>query len=423
MDPIYREKLAYSLGKFLDETYRGEGRSYNSVHVNVPVDLDHKDIKETLATLDPEDFLSQAIRYYQHCSLDPKSHQDENRLIEIKERLDEKFGEYLLENNLLKYTAQKNWLEEAIKIPTHGSRRRRGWRYWQERDEPTTEVPDEKPRAQLKYTIDREMEELTGVQKQSRPKDMELLTLCPGTIERSFLLLKPFDYTERYSLHYILLRKYSGDKNMTHMKADREARIRLEDYKAEHFERMCEESRQLSQWEEREKVRDWKYWKEIEHNPDDLISEDDLSSEDDWPEELEPEEEGYQDNESEGEESGGEESEDDGSESDETGGDGASNSAGMDIDLPEPTSENLATQISVLQISGKKSNGEGGGVTKTAKKRPFDDSDDTDDAAASGYKRTKVDDNAVASGYKPEKVENWRKRFDKYGWIEARLLD
>ncbi|KAF5707749.1 hypothetical protein FMUND_10967 [Fusarium mundagurra] len=408
MDPIYREKLAYSLGKFLNQTYRGEGRSYNSVHVNVPVDLDHENIKEALAVLDPEDFLSQAIRYYQHCSLNPKDHQDERRLVEIMERLDEKYGKFLKESNLLEYTAQKDWLEEAIKIPTHGSSRR-GWRYWHQRDKPTTETPDEKPRAQLKHTIDSEMEELTSVQQQSRPKDMELLTFCPATIERSFSLLKPFDYTERYSLHYILLRKYSGDENMTHREAEREARIRLDDYKAEHFERMCEESRQLSEWEEREKVRDWKYWKKIERNPDDFISEDDLTSEDDVSEAGEPEEEGCEDDGSEDEESEDEESEvegseDDGSESDESEGDGASASAGMDIDLPEPTSEDLTTQISVLQISGKKSNGEGGGV-KAVKKRPFDDIDDTDDAAASGYKRVKV--------------EQWRERFDKYGWMRV----
>ncbi|KAG5762207.1 hypothetical protein H9Q72_009688 [Fusarium xylarioides] len=406
MDPIYREKLAYSLGKFLNQTYQGEGRSYNSVHVNVPVDLDHGNIKETLAVLDPEDFLSQAIRYYQHCSLDPKDHQDERRLVEIMERLDEKYGNFLKDSNLLEYTAQGDWLEEAIKIQTHGASRR-GWRYWHQRDKPTTETPDEKPRAQLIYTIDSEMEELTGVQQQARRKDVELLTFCPATIERSFSLLKPFDYTERYSLHYILLRKYSGGGNMTHLKADREARIRLDDYKAEHFERMCEESRQLSEWEEREKVRDWKYWKKIERNPDDFISEDDFTSEDDVSEAGEPEEEGCEDDGSEDEESEGERSEDDGPESDESGGDGASTSAGMDIDLPEPTSEDLTTQISVLRISGTKSYSEGGGVTNTAKKRSFDDIDDNNDAAVSGYKRAKI--------------EPWRERFDKYGWI--RVLD
>ncbi|KAF5675572.1 hypothetical protein FDENT_9707 [Fusarium denticulatum] len=376
MDPISRKKLAYSLSKFLNQTYCGEGgRTYNSIHVHVPVELDHENSKETLAVLDPEDFLSQAIRYYQHCRLDPRSHKDERRLIEIKERLDDKYGGFLKENKLLKYTAQRDWLEEAIKFPTHESKRG-GWRYRYQRDKPAAETPDEKPRVQLKCTIDSEMEELTA------------------TIESSFSLLKPFDYTERYSLHYIIFRKYSGDENMTHLKAEREARIRLDEYKAEHFERMCEESRQLSEWEERKKMRDWKYWKEIENNPDDFISEDDFTSE-----AGESEEEGCDDNESEGEESEGERSEDDGSESD-----GASSSAGMDIDLPEPTSEDLTTQISVLRISGKKSNGEGGRV-KMAKKRPFDDIDDTEDVAASGYKRAKI--------------EHWRERFVKYGWMRV----
>ncbi|PNP74646.1 hypothetical protein FNYG_11982 [Fusarium nygamai] len=126
-------------------------------------------------------------------------------------------------------------------------------------------------------------------------------------------------------------------------------------------------------------------------------------------EDDECQEDGSEDGESEDGESEDGESEDDqyegeGSESEEaeSEGDGASSSAGMDIDLPEPTSEDLTTQISVLQISDRKSNGEAGGVTKTAKKRPFDDSDDTDDAAASGYKRAKM--------------EHWRERFNKFGW-------
>ncbi|KAF4415341.1 hypothetical protein FACUT_13460 [Fusarium acutatum] len=341
-------------------------------------------IEETLSVLDPEDFLSQALHYYQHCSLDTRSHQDERRIIEIIGRLDDKHEEFLEESNLLEYTAQKNWLEEALKIPTHGSRRG-GWRYRYQRDKPTAETPDEKPRTQLKYTTDSEMEELTGVQQQSRPKDVDLLTFCPATIERSFSLLKPFDYTERCSPHYILLRKYSGDENMSHLEADREARIHLDKYKADPFERLCEESRQLSEWQEREKVRDWKYWKDIEYNPDDFISEDD-KSEENRSEAGEFEEEGCQDAGSEVEKFEGEQL-DDGPKSDESEGDGASSPAGMNIDLPESTSEDLTTQISVFQISGKKSNGEARGRTKTAKKRPFDDNDDTDDAAASGYKR------------------------------------
>ncbi|KAF5967126.1 hypothetical protein FBULB1_11331 [Fusarium bulbicola] len=350
MDPTYREKLTYSLSLYLMEAFNGDGHCYHSVKAHVPVDLslDNK-IEEILAVLDPEDFLSQALRYYKHCSQDPKGHQTER--------------------------PHDNWLEGALKAPLEGGTRwRRGYK-----PQPAIETANDKRRTQLKYAIDSEMEELTGVPQKPRPKDSELLTLCPATIESSFSLLKPFDYTERYSPHYISLRKYS---NMAHKDADREAQSRLDDYKAEHFERMREESRQLLQWEEREKVRDWKYWTKIKHNPDEDMSEEDES------EDEEPEDEG---------------SEDDGSENGETEGDGASSSAGMEIDLPEPTSEDLPTQISVLQICGKKSNGEGGELTKTAKKRPFDDSDDTDDAAASGYKRVKV--------------EAWRARFDKYGWM------
>ncbi|KAF5588028.1 uncharacterized protein FSUBG_11616 [Fusarium subglutinans] len=368
MDPTYREKLTYSLSLYLMEAFNGDSHCYHSVKAHVPVDLslDNK-IEEILAVLDPEDFLSQALRYYKHCSLDPKGHQTERRILEIQHRLDDEYGQFLKDNNLLEYTAHDNWLEGALKAPLEGRTR---WR-------------------RAFYAIDSGIEELTGVPQKPRPKDSELLTICPATIESSFSILKPFDYTERYSLHYISLRKYS---NMAHKDADREAQSRLDDYKAEHFERMREESRQLLQWEEREKVRDWKYWTKIKHNPDEDMSEED-ESEDEEPEDEESEDKGSED----------EGSEDDGSENGETEGDGASSLAGMEIDLPEPTSEDLTTQISVLQISGKKSNGEGGGLTKTAKKRPFDDSDDTDDAAASGYKRVKV--------------EAWRARFDKYGWM------
>jgi cobalamin biosynthesis protein CobT len=204
---------------------------------------------------------------------------------------------------------------------------------------------------------------------------MELLTFCPATIERSFALLKPFDYTERYSLHFILLRKYSGDGNMTHKEADREAKILLDKYKAEHFKSLCEESRELTDWQERETVRDWKYSKETEYDcRANSVGYDE--SEDD-----ESQKDGSEDEESEDEESGDDESEGEEAESE---GDGASSSASMDIDLPEPASEDLTTQISVLQISNKKSNGEAGGVKKTTKKRPLDDSDDADEATPSG---------------------------------------
>ncbi|RBR15529.1 hypothetical protein FVER53590_25995 [Fusarium verticillioides] len=129
-------------------------------------------------------------------------------------------------------------------------------RYYSDYIKHAVEAPEDKCRTQLKHTIDKELEALTGVEKESYTKDMELLTFCPATIERSFALLKPFDYTERYSLHYILLRKYSGDGNMTHKEADREAKILLDEYKAEHFKSLCEESRELTDWQERETVRD-----------------------------------------------------------------------------------------------------------------------------------------------------------------------
>ncbi|VTT68406.1 unnamed protein product [Fusarium fujikuroi] len=153
---------------------------------------------------------------------------------------------------------------------------------------------------------------------------------------------------------------------MTHEEADKEAKILFDEYKAEHFEKLA-------------------------YNPGYDESEDDGSQE-----------EGSEKEESGDGESGDDQYEGEGSESEEAESedDGESNSAGMDIDLPEPTSEDLTTKISVLRISGKKSNGEGGGVIKTAKKRAFDDSDDTDDAAASDYKRAKM--------------EHWRERFKTF---------
>ncbi|KAF5554652.1 hypothetical protein FMEXI_1934 [Fusarium mexicanum] len=398
MDPIYREQLTYSLGLYFREAYNGQGHSRYSVKAHVPVDLslDNK-IEEILAVLDPEDFLSQALRYYQHCALDPEGHKDERRILEIQQRIDNEYGQFLKDNNLLKYTAHDNWLEEALKAPAEG---RLPDRHSCE-PQPVIETDNGKRRTQLKYAIDSEMEKLTGVPQKRRPKDSELLTICPATIESSFSLLDPFDYTGRYSLHYISLRKFS---NMAHKDAYQEAQIRRDDYKAEHFELLREESRQLVEWEKREEAKDKKYWKKIEDDPDDFTSEDEMSEED-VSEEDESGDHESEDEMSEAEGSEDEGSEDDGSEEDgsengETEGDGASSSAGMDIDLPEPTSEDLTTKISVLQISGKTSNGEGGGLTQTAKKRPFDDSDDTDDAAASGYKRAKI--------------EPWRERFNPY---------
>ncbi|KAF5572772.1 Pesticidal crystal cry3Ba [Fusarium pseudoanthophilum] len=398
------------LGKrMLESIFLGGGvRRFNSVHEKIPIDITSEVIEQSLAVLQPEDFLSQALRYLKHCDLNPAGHHHERRLTEIMQRLDDKYGEFLKSKNLLEFTAQQNWLEEAIKVPIEGSMRSG---HNNNHAKLVVETPEDRYRNQLEHTIDSELEALTGVQKKSRPKDLELLTLCPVTIKRSFTLLKPFDYTERYSLHYILLRKYSGDGNLTHEEADREAKILLNEYKAEHFESLCEESRELTEWQEREKVRDWKYWKESEYdrraNSTGYDESEDNESQEDGSEDEEPEDEESGDDESEDEEaesgddeSGGDESEGDESEGEEaeSEGDGVSSSAGMDIDLPEPTSEDLTTQISVLQISNKKSNGEAGGVTKTAKKRPLDDSDDADEAAASGYKRAKM--------------EHWRKRFD-----------
>ncbi|KAF5978661.1 hypothetical protein FCOIX_5766 [Fusarium coicis] len=179
---------------------------------------------------------------------------------------------------------------------------------------------------------------------------------------------------------------------MSHKEADREAKILIDEYKAEHFKSLCEESRELTDSQERETARDWKHWKETEYDcRANSVGYDE--SEDD-----ESQKDGSEDEESGDDESGDDESEGEEAESE---GDGASSSADFVSDLPGPTSEDLSAQISVLQISDKKSNGEAGGVTKTAKKRPVDDSDDADETAASGYKGAKV--------------EHWRERFN-FGW-------
>ncbi|KAF5243196.1 hypothetical protein FANTH_8294 [Fusarium anthophilum] len=379
MDPIYREQLTYSLGLYFREAYNGQGHSQYSVKAHVPVDLslDNK-IEEILAVLDPKDFLSQALRYYQHCALDPKGHKEERRILEIQQRVDDEYGQFLKDNNLLKYTAHDNWLEEALKTPAEGRllERHRG------EPQPAIETDNDKRRTQLKYAIDSEMETLTDVPQKRRPKDSELLTICPATIESSFSLLAPFDYTGRYSLHYISLRKFL---NIAHEDADQEAQIRHDDHKAEHFELLREESRQLVEWEKREEAKDKKYWKKIEDDPDDFTPEDEMSEED---------------------ESGDDESEDEGSEGEGSEDEGSDYEGSEDDGSEEDGSEMVrqrAMEHPARRISGKKSNGEGGGLTKTAKKRPFDDSDDTDDAAASGYKRAKV--------------EPWRERFNPYKWM------
>lgn len=170
------------------------------------------------------------------------------------QHLDNKYGKFLKRNNLLQFTANENWLDEALKIFAEGLI---CLEYYSDHATPADETPEDKRLTQLKWTIDSELEALTGV-RNPPPVNLELLTFCPVTIERCFSLLKPFDYTERYSLRYILLRKYSGDRNMTHEEADKEAKILLDEYKAEHFEKLCEESRQFTEWHEREHMRDLK---------------------------------------------------------------------------------------------------------------------------------------------------------------------
>ncbi|KAI7760425.1 hypothetical protein LZL87_008515 [Fusarium oxysporum] len=56
-------------------------------------------IEKNLALLDPEDFLSQALRYYQNYLQHKEQHVDMNQL--------------LTKNNLLRFTAG-NWLEELL---------------------------------------------------------------------------------------------------------------------------------------------------------------------------------------------------------------------------------------------------------------------------------------------------------------------
>jgi hypothetical protein len=131
---------------------------------------------------------------------------------------------------------------------------------------------------------------------------------------------------------------------MTREEADREAKIRLDGYKSDHFERMCEDSRELSEWTERSQLRDSKHWRETEFSRGQLP----------------------------------------------TGSDGATSLTGINMNLPKPTDEELTTQISVLEMSNKESNCEPHGLTQFAKKRHIDDNDDTDDAVASGSKRARV---------------------------------
>ncbi|KAF5978660.1 hypothetical protein FCOIX_5765 [Fusarium coicis] len=158
MDPMHREKLTYSLQKMFESFFIGGGvRGFNSIHENIPIDITSEVIEQSLA------------------------------------RSDDKYGEFLKRKNMLGFTANENWLEEALKIPAEGSMRSR---YYSDYIKPAVEAPEDKCQTQLKHTIDKELEALTCVEKESYTKDMELLTFCPATIERSFALLKPFDYTE-----------------------------------------------------------------------------------------------------------------------------------------------------------------------------------------------------------------------------------
>ncbi|KAK2680049.1 hypothetical protein RAB80_005230 [Fusarium oxysporum f. sp. vasinfectum] len=69
-------------------------------------------IEKNLALLDPEDFLSQALRYYQNYLQHKELRKHEVLLhYEINTRLDDDMNEFLTKNNWLRYTAG-NWLEE-----------------------------------------------------------------------------------------------------------------------------------------------------------------------------------------------------------------------------------------------------------------------------------------------------------------------
>ncbi|KAH7229625.1 hypothetical protein BKA60DRAFT_552143 [Fusarium oxysporum] len=69
-------------------------------------------IEKNLALLDPEDFLSQALRYYQNYLQHKELRKHEVLLhYEINTRPDDDMNEFLTKNNWLRYTAG-NWLEE-----------------------------------------------------------------------------------------------------------------------------------------------------------------------------------------------------------------------------------------------------------------------------------------------------------------------
>ncbi|KAH7171865.1 hypothetical protein DER46DRAFT_570871 [Fusarium sp. MPI-SDFR-AT-0072] len=71
-------------------------------------------IEKNLALLDPEDFLSQALRYYQNYLQHKELRKHEVLLhYELNTRLDVDMDQLLTKNNLLRFTAG-NWLEELL---------------------------------------------------------------------------------------------------------------------------------------------------------------------------------------------------------------------------------------------------------------------------------------------------------------------
>ncbi|PNP84987.1 hypothetical protein FNYG_01684 [Fusarium nygamai] len=78
-------------------------------------------------------------------------------------------------------------------------------------------------------------------------KDDKLSPLCPATIEQAFSILKPDHLEEQYSLHYIMLRKFSRDHNMGHEEAHKVAYKRTsEQYWEWKNQTISEETMQLT---------------------------------------------------------------------------------------------------------------------------------------------------------------------------------
>ncbi|KAF5704151.1 hypothetical protein FMUND_12694 [Fusarium mundagurra] len=81
-------------------------------------------------------------------------------------------------------------------------------------------------------------------------KDYKLPQLCPATIEQAFTILTPDHLEEQYSLHYIMLRKFSGDHNMGHEEAHKVAHKRTsEQYWEWKNQTISEENMQLTSTE------------------------------------------------------------------------------------------------------------------------------------------------------------------------------